>query len=1026
MSFIKLNQQKLNYQQQENQSDDTFILSDIVDSTISPEYPKIIRTTDELAIYFGTNWDQYDYYVQLLSSGISLLLYKPILGNQEVDSYEIKVLDGFPDNPEEGILYSIGNNRYYVYNKDTDTFIDYDDLPENSGSPENSPSWKNRDSLGLSRDGVTLSYIPDFSNKEEPSEEEYTFNFLEKSEVKQSIKDYGDLDDNVTFSLLLDFSNVNTKEWLNLEEDVYIVFTKAVSKINNRFDVFWVNNHYWDKVSIIDELIPQTLLDNQAPLFYFYNYNKSQVLEDISQILSSELGYNTEIQGETIIVRSSKLFRVNSFSNIPGLVITPVKSYSDQVIEWGLQESTTKDKPNYYKVSQNGDKIYYKYLPSNYLEFYSRLLGKSLDPITVTVKKTDNETYQIIISKLNYSESYYGRLDFAIVDGETRNLEIDINKNSKLVYCKLHYCYSVDDDSLIVSSIPEGTWQLSGGEEEIIVPRSRWNGLKALEGVNVQEDFLLISDIQKWRYYGIGDSSYYPEYDSLLNYAITKNCQILIQNNPIVQIKPLQNEGITYQLGDKILNGEKGEIHEIIDLSSQSIDYSKMKLASDKPLEISVDSKLLKDIKESGIVFSGKDYNISKVIINNDTIVDSDIVISQESDFSLAPDNFSDLKVGDEIIIETTQTTEDTEGTLSTNTGNILKSKEITGFKVGDTLFNGSGNQLLEKVSEENQSIGVVKINNNFYKVSEDNTVSEVDTLKATDNLIELEETTNKLIQLSKGYIVNSSGLVISENTKDIDFSSLGDKLYRIEEKIIDNSGKIISDKFQTLSTKKESNKPTVYFLSGKYYNASTQNEVDEKEYAFPWGNDFFFNYTGDLENRLIYFFKDFQIDGLYKRPGYYYFLRGVLFNNWEIDKVIYDHDEEVEITELGEQLQLKKSNYISLYNNSYHYKKFFWDTTSNQDYYCSGTLKYCQSRISRLFEKYKWKLLGFQKEGEMRSYIENILTSVREKNSSLVYSLTLENLKINNNKAEIRLLLRTKEFIEKDIKLNITLNYIY
>lgn len=61
-----------------------------------------------------------------------------------------------------------------------------------------------------------------------------------------------------------------------------------------------------------------------------------------------------------------------------------------------------------------------------------------------------------------------------------------------------------------------------------------------------------------------------------------------------------------------------------------------------------------------------------------------------------------------------------------------------------------------------------------------------------------------------------------------------------------------------------------------------------------------------------------------------------------------------------------------------------------------------------------------------MRSYIENILTSVREKNSSLVYSLTLENLKINNNKAEIRLLLRTKEFIEKDIKLNITLNYIY
>ena len=1026
MSFIKLNQQKLNYQQQEKQPDDIFILSDIVDSTISPEYPKIIRTTDELAIYFGTNWDQYDYYIQLLSSGISLLLYKPLLGNQEVDSYEIKTLDGFPDNPKEGILYSIGNNRYYVYNKDTDTFIDYEDLPENSGSPENSPSWKNRDSLGLSRDGSAPNYVPKYLNEEESSEEEYTFNFLEKSKVKQSIKNYGNLDDDVTFSFLLDFSNVDTKEWLNLEEDVYITFIKAVNKINNRFDIFWVNNHYWDEVSIIDKLIPRTLLDNQAPLFYFHNYSKSQVLEDISQILSSELGYNTELQGETIIVRSSELFRVNSFSNIPGLIITPIKSFSDQVVEWGLQEDIVKDKPNYYKVSQNGNKIYYKYLPTNYLEFYSRLLGKSLDPITITIKRVTNGAYQIIVSKLNYSELYYGRLDFNIIDGEIRNLEADINKNSKLIYCKLNNCYSVEDDSLVISSIPEGTWQLSGGEIETIIPRNRWNGLKALEEVNVQEDFFLISDIQKWRYQEIGDSFYYPEYESFLNYAISKNCQILIQNNPIVQIESLQDKETTYCLGDKILNGEKGEIYnKITNLSSQSIDYSNMKLVSDKPLEVSIDSKLLKDIKESGIVFSGKDYNISKIRINDDVIVDSNIAVSQESNFSLDSDNFSDLKVGDKITIETTQTTETTEGTLSTSSGKILKSKEITGFKVGDTLFNKSGNQLLEKVSEENQQVGVVKINNNFYKVSEDNTVSEVDTLKANDTLIELEKSDNKLIQISEGYIVNSSGLVVSENTKNINFSSEGDKFYRIEEKIIDNSGKTISNKFQTLPIRKEY-KPVIYHISDKYYNAFTQQEVNEKEYALPWGNDFYFNYTGDLENRLIYFFKDFQIDGLYKRPGYYYYLRGILFNNWEIDKVIYDHDEEVEITKLGEQLQLKKSNYISLYNNSYHYKKFFWDTTGNQDYYCSGTLKYCQSRISRLFEKYKWKLLGFQKEGELRSYIQNILNLVKDQNSSLVYSLNLEDLTINNNKVEVELLLRTKEFIEKDIKLNVTLNYIY
>ena len=1027
MSFIKLNQQKLNYQQQENQQDDTFILSDIVDSTISPEYPKIIRTTDELAIYFGTDWDQYDYYIQLLSSGISLLLYKPLLGNQEVESYQIQQLDGFPDNPEEGILYSIGNDRYYIYNKDTDTFIDYDDLPENSGSPENSPSWKNRDSLGLSRDGFASIYTPSFSDEEELPEEEHTFNFLEKSEVKQSIENYGDLDNNVTFSFLLDFSNVDTKEWLNLEEDVYIVFIKAISKINNRFDIFWVNNHYWDDVSIIDKLIPRTLLDNQAPLFYFHNYSKSQVLEDISQILSSELGYNTELQGETIIVRSSELLRVNSFSNIPGLVITPMESYSNQVIEWGLQsnEDAENNSPKYYKLSQDGNKIYYKYLPSKYFELYSKLLGKSLDPITVTIKKVNNKFYQVNVSKLNYTEFFYGRLDFIPTNGEVRNLEADINKNSKLIYCKVNRYYSVEDGSLIISDLPEGTWELSGGKFEIITPRNRWNGLKVLENTNVQEDFLLVPDIQKWRFQGLRDLDYYREYISLLDYAIAKNCQILIQNNPIVQVKPLNN-GITYYLGDKILNEEKGEIeNKITNLDTKSIDYSKIKISSEKPLEVSVDSMILKDIKDGGLTFSGKDYNISKIRINDDVIVDSNITVSQESNFSLDSDNFSNLKVGDKITIETTQTTETTEGTLSTILGKTLKSKEITGFKVGNTLFNKSGNQLLEKVSEENQSTGVIKVNNNFYKVSEDNIVTEVESLKATDNLIELEETSNKLIQLSKGYIINSSGLTVSENTKDIEFSSEGDKLYRIKEKIIDNSGKTVSNEFQRLSTEEEAI-PVIYSLAGKYYYAHTQRETNEKEYALPWGNDFYFNYTGDSENRLIYFFKDFQVEGLYRRPGYYYYLRGILFNNWSIDKVIYDHDEEVELTSLGKQLQLKKSNYISLYNNSYHYKKFFWDTTGNQDYYCSGTLKYCQSRISRLFERYKWKFLGFQKEGEIRSYVENILTSVKERNSSLIHSLSLDDLQINNNKAEVKLLLRTKEFIEKDIKLNITLNYIY
>lgn len=1027
MSFIKLNQQKINYQQQERQPDDTFILSDIVDSTISPEYPKIIRTTDELAIYFGTNWDQYNYYVQLLSSGISLLLYKPLLGNQETESFEIKNVDGYPDDPKEGILYSIGDGKYYIYHKDSDTFIDQDNLPENSGSPENSPSWQNRDTLGISR--TTSSYYPKFSNylNQDPQEEEKIkeITFLEKSKIKQSLSSYGDPDENVTFSFLLDFTNVNPKDWKNYEDDVYIVFSKAVDKINSRFSIFWMNNHFGDESTVVEKMFPQELVDNQAPLYYFYNYSKSQILKDIASIISSELGFYTKLDGETIVINSPELLRINSYSNIPNLVMTPIETSTKEIIDWGLQGDNTSTN-KYYKLSQSGNKIYYTNLPSNYLEFYSRLLGKSLDPITITIKKVNNLSYQVTISKLNYSEVYYGRFDTTFIGRGINNIEAEINKNSKLVYCKVDNCYSVSDNSLVTSDISDGSWQLSGGEIETILPRNRWNALKVLEGVNIQEDFLLIPDIQKWRYIGVGDFSYYPEYSALLNYAETKNCQILIQNNPIVQVKQLENSGVTYYLGKKILNGEVGgEIKQISELVSQSISYDKIKLTP--KIEISVDSGMIRDLKSSGLTFSGKNYNISKIKINNNLIVNSDIAISQESDYSLESDRFTNLKVGDKITIETTTAENSSpESTLTTAPGKVLKSKEVTGFKVGDTLFNSKGSQLLEKVSSGESFVNeVVKVNNNFYKVSEDNVVSEVNSLTVSDNLVELTPFSNKLLQLSEGYIINSSGLTISSNTRKIDYSPKGDKIFKIDEKLINNSGKTLSSKFETLSTLRAA-KPIVYKLSEKYYNASTQEETDEREYALPWGNDFYFNYTGDSENRLIYFFKDFQVEGLYKRPGYYYFLRGILFNNWEIDKVIYDHDEEIEETELGKQLQLKKSNYISLYNNSYHYKKFFWDTTGNQDYYCSGTLKYCQSRLSRLFEKYKWRLLGFQKEGEMRSFIQNILNSVKERHSSLVHSLSLEDLQINNNRAEIRLLLRTKEFIEKDIKLNVTLNYIY
>ena len=53
---------------------------------------------------------------------------------------------------------------------------------------------------------------------------------------------------------------------------------------------------------------------------------------------------------------------------------------------------------------------------------------------------------------------------------------------------------------------------------------------------------------------------------------------------------------------------------------------------------------MIRDLKSSGLTFSGKNYNISKIKINNNLIVNSDIAISQESDYSLESDNNNIIK----------------------------------------------------------------------------------------------------------------------------------------------------------------------------------------------------------------------------------------------------------------------------------------------------------------------------------------------------------------------------------------------
>ena len=74
--YIKLGESAINYVAR---TDNSFMMvSELIDSGLSYEKPIIVRTVDELDIWFTQDFEEREYLVELLEKGINLYLYKPI------------------------------------------------------------------------------------------------------------------------------------------------------------------------------------------------------------------------------------------------------------------------------------------------------------------------------------------------------------------------------------------------------------------------------------------------------------------------------------------------------------------------------------------------------------------------------------------------------------------------------------------------------------------------------------------------------------------------------------------------------------------------------------------------------------------------------------------------------------------------------------------------------------------------------------------------------------------------------------
>ena len=153
--YIKLGSAVLNRIKQV--PDDFIVLSQVVNSSMSYERPVIVRTIEELDIWFGREFDDYNYFCELIKAGNSLYLSRPVsdqisteglvdyIDYSEFDKIELGNLIEFENlkEKEDDKVYSISGIEYIYLG---DELVPISDLPQNQ-FPNNSVSLNNRDTL---------------------------------------------------------------------------------------------------------------------------------------------------------------------------------------------------------------------------------------------------------------------------------------------------------------------------------------------------------------------------------------------------------------------------------------------------------------------------------------------------------------------------------------------------------------------------------------------------------------------------------------------------------------------------------------------------------------------------------------------------------------------------------------------------------------------------------------------------------------------------------------------------------------
>lgn len=507
--------------------DDWIILAGIIDSRLSPDRPVLVRSVNELDIWFGKEFKYRDHLVDLLESGKTLYLFSP-LPEDPVEKKQVSK-DVFSEI-EMAALEKLSTGEYCVevlgstgkVKRDTQSF-DYYYYNGTRLVLEDSPAGNTRKVISDYQvpddQGVTLSKLSSALENKSFIYRDYHGNSYSWSDSGQIFTTYIDNSVSNISGGYRDTLFIGSGKDSGYPGYCYFPDTEyEISPSQEITDFSGLDPDSMEKgettycylLDLSNSLVrpgdfivlKNVLFHNGEPDFspQDYGIKESVQVNDMDELVSeissrypgSKLVRDVGDNGKILLyLFDTTPFKVDYFYRIPNLNLVPLVNISKYLVWNGI-----KGRPG--------------------IKFWSKTVGKGSEhdedsriKISVTNPYSD-EIYRIIIRRYGYEEIFEGKLEPGI--GEKR-LDYKISEKSKLVRCEI---------SGSLGKIRTGNYVMSGANSITSGnPVSALLRLLDKDDITIHPDFLLVPDPSLFDF----------RYDLLREISTEFNMQVLVENS---------------------------------------------------------------------------------------------------------------------------------------------------------------------------------------------------------------------------------------------------------------------------------------------------------------------------------------------------------------------------------------------------------------------------------------------------------------------------------------------------------------